>query len=191
MIQSKTLWDPSGSNYSDWVIYFISGCYLRYLFLSNGNIYVWFWGSSLARYLSSRVSRESAVKWYADVNFMNEGHRIFSQLLRRAKTRHIQINPTLLTNLQYEIKIPTNQLLAFAILRLHTPNPECVLQVDAGMWCDWRQHMTTTSKNGALIFGSATDIPCPFEDTHKCNECNYACSQADTLTIHMTTVSNL
>ena len=49
--------------------------------------------------------------------------------------------------------------------------------------------MTTTSKNGALIFGSATDIPCPFEDTHKCNECNYACSQVDTLRIHMTTVS--
>ena len=88
---------------------------------------------------------------------MNEGHRIFSQLLRRAKTRHIQINPTLLTNLQYEIKIPTNQLPAFAILRLHTPSPECVLQVDAGMWCDWRHHMTATSKDGALIFGSATN----------------------------------
>ena len=49
--------------------------------------------------------------------------------------------------------------------------------------------MTTTSKNGALIFGSATDIPCPFEDTHKCNECSYVCSQADTLRIHMTAVS--
>ena len=49
--------------------------------------------------------------------------------------------------------------------------------------------MTATSKDGALIFGSATNIPCPFEDTHKCNECNYACSQADTLRIHMTAVS--
>ena len=57
------------------------------------------WRFCLAGHPSSGVSRESAVKWYADVNSMKEGRRIFSQLLRRARKGHLQINPTLQTNL--------------------------------------------------------------------------------------------
>ena len=81
-----------------WLLYH----YPHLFFLTIGGLHMFRFKvlrSCLAAHPSSGVSRESAVKWYADVNSMKEARRIFSQLLRRARKGHLQINPTLQTNL--------------------------------------------------------------------------------------------